>query len=375
MTILAEPTSAATVKVTRSALAAALRAAGTLRDAKSVFLDFDEDQALITAYTPDAAVRVALTAPCGEPAAIAVSRSALTSMLAYCGSELELRVVDDQLHVASGPTEFRLPATRPEAPDPTFGHDLLSPLKRPVKIEAAVLVEALRRALPFAAKDETRPLLCSVALYPRRHIVAATDSYRLAVVRYGDDAKTEDPVLLARAGAASMHRLLSKTLGTVEIAPGDPFVTARFDDLRWSLRQPARSPAPNAPSYPNWEQLLPEGKGDTHATIDREDLLAAARAAKVAGQRHEPLRLRFGTGGATAAIGRTSDYASMTRKLASASVEGDDVEFGVNPDFLADAAAIAPVEHLSIEIHSPLRPLLIQAARDTYLLMLIRLNV
>lgn len=46
-----------------------------------------------------------------------------------------------------------------------------------------------------------------------------------------------------------------------------------------------------------------------------------------------------------------------------------------NPDFLADICSNAPVERLTLRLISPLRPMLVEAARDEYLLMPVRLNV
>lgn len=372
MTATASPT---TVTVARSEIARALRAASSVKS-KTVRIALDGDQVVVTAYTADTAVRVTLDAP-GQPAAgeTYVQRTTLAALLPYCDAELHLAIgVGGNLEVLSGDTVCVIPVAHIDA-TATYDHAFDLSENDAVTLEAPVLVEALRRTLPFAGRDYTRPVLCVVALYPIGGVAVATDSYRLAVVKWGDDDPEELPILIHVEAAESLRRLLGKQLGTVTIDEGASFITARFEDTIWSVRAQMRSRDGERAKYPQWRALLPAGDAPTTVKLDREDLLAGARCAGALASKGEPLRVNVTGGCATVAVNGTSDRPTMQRRLASSDVTGEDVQMGVNPAFVADLCAAAPVERLVVKILGPLRPLLVEAARDMYLLMPIRLNV
>lgn len=371
MTAATTPASTSTT-VARSELARALRAAASVRS-EAVIVTIGDDLT-IAAHTPEVAVSVALDAPAGEADEIAVGRTRLAGILPYCDGEITLSIADGTLTLVSGCSEFEIPALRDKE---RFGHPSRGEQTGDtLEIEAPVFVETLRRALPFVSRDETRPILCHVALYPAENIAVATDSYRLTVVRYGDDGPREDPILLRKEAADSMRRLLAKTLGTVEIVTGDDYYTARFGDLEWTMKRPKPYKVKDRQAvFPDWRKLLPEDDPVTTIKVDRDDLLCASRAAATIASRNEPLRLNLTKKVATVTSGNKRLTGRMSRRLSSAGVTGEKMEVGFNPDFLADICAVAPVERLTLKAIGPLRPLLVEAARDRYLLMPIRLNV
>lgn len=348
----------------RSDLARALRLANSVK-AKAVHLDLG-DEPNLTAHGPDVGVRVALDAPPGR-GTVEVNRKELAALLACCDAQV-LASVDDagRLVVQSGPATYSLPGARDLD---AKRYDLTGEPKAATVIEAPVLCEALRRALPSLSGDYTRPILCHAALYPKRHMIVSTNSYWLSIVRYGDDDGSDTPpMLIAREAATSVQRALAKKLGQVELWETPEAVHVRFGDIRWSTRR-------QGGEFPNYVPLIPDPPGETVMKVDRTDLLAAARAALLVGTRNDALRLTLGPA-CTATAGSHDEYPQMSRALESASVEGSALDpIGVNPQYVADACASAPVERLTLRFIAPLRPMLIEAARDTYLIMPIRLNV
>lgn len=344
--------------IARADLAAALRLASSIK-AACVHIDLSDGG--LAAHAHDVAVQVALDAEGGH-GAIVVDRVRLARLLAGCGPRMDLAVDDDKLRITSGPATYSLPSVVDErAPHDTSGDPV-----DPITIDAPVLVEALRRALPSASKDETRPLLCCVALFPARHTMVSTDSYRLAAVRYGDDCDDETPPwLLLREGMASIKSALAKKLGAVTLWQTSSHVHAQFEGVRWAMRRIAGA-------YPDYRKLLPETPGETTLKVDRDDLLAAGRAALLVVAGNTPLRLTIGSV-CTAHVPARAE-GGMSWRLDSASVEGPALEIGINPRFVAEACATAPVERLTVRFIAPQRPLLIEAARDTYLLMPFRLT-
>jgi len=126
--------------------------------------------------------------------------------------------------------------------------------------------------------------------------------------------------------------------------------------------------------YPNYLSLLPDDDqyGAT-LVIDRDDLLAGARAAADIAEHNEPVVLVTGE---TTQVHCGHGPNSMTRELASAAKTGKPLDaIGVNPRFLSEVCASAPAERLTMRFISPRRPMVVGAGRDTYLLMPIRLNV
>lgn len=368
------------ITLARSELAEAMRAAASIK-ALAVEIQFAYGQ--LNAYTSETAVGVELPVDGPESgASIFVERARLANVLAFCASEVTLSVDDDDEHgpnlrIQSGPSSFELRGLR--EPD-RFGHVVShEPVGTPVVLEAATLVETLRRVLPFVSKDQTRPILTHVALYPTRHVAAGTDSYRLAIVRYGDDlvadgeVMAEDdrpaPLLLQQRGAASMQRLLAKKLGPVQIYEHGDRIQVTFEDhLRWSIRAEHRK-------FPDWENLLPDDEPTTVVKVDREDLLTGARAATALGPRNAPLLLTMDPEAGVEVACKVLDRGTMTRRLESADVEGEPLERGFNPEFVAALCAAAPVERLTVSGFLTLRPIIVEAARDRYLLMPIRINV
>lgn len=372
------PVATDSLTLARSELAEGMRAAASIK-APAVEVQFAYGQ--LNAYTVEVAVGRELPVEGLEGAAsIFVDRARLASILAYCTGTVVLSADEDKygtnLRVESGPSSFELRGLREQE---RYGHVVShDPAGTPVVIEAATLVETLRRVLPFVSKDFTRPILTNVALFPTRNLAAGTDSYRLAIVRYGDDlvpdgaVLAEDerpqPLLLQQRGATSMQRLLAKKLGQVAIYTEHENVQVTFEDLRWSLRA-------ERGQFPDWEKLLPEEEPSTVMKVDREDLLTGARAANALGPRNAPLILTMDPEKGVEVACKAIDRGTMTRRLESAAVEGDPLEMGLNPEFVGALCAAAPVERLTVNARMPLRPILVEAARDRYLLMPIRLNV
>jgi DNA polymerase III sliding clamp (beta) subunit (PCNA family) len=354
-----------TTRIARSELAAALKLAASIR-APSLHLDLGECHA--SAYTREVGVRVKLDMPAGAGAVI-VPRVALAKLVACCGPTLDIAVDDSRLVITSGPGTFTLPGT-PEAVAAGL-HAFAEPSASVMTIEAPVLTEALRRVLPHVSGDYTRPILCTAALYRAQHTIVGTDSYRLARVRFGDPdphSDGETPILLGRSGALSMQHTLAKRLGQVEVWQAST-VRARFEGIDWSLRT-------QDGVFPSYTKLLPDA-ADFTATlkVDRDDLLAGVRSALAVVQGQEPMQLVLEADSCSVRCGLRSEYGKVERRLESATFDGPALTVGFNAVFLGDVVKSPPVETLTFRFTSPLRQTVLEAARDLYILMPIRLHV
>jgi DNA polymerase-3 subunit beta len=234
-------------------------------------------------------------------------------------------------------------------------------------IAATALLGTIEKVARAASRDESRPVLTGILVRFEgdRLIMAATDSYRLAVKE--TELETSGPELDAIIPARALQELGRLAAGTDEVrlgvhenhvvfGAGDVWLTSRRIDGQ----------------FPNYKQLLPE-TFEAEVTTPREPLLQVIRRAGVLAQRNAPLRLRFAEGelGVSA---HTQDVGEAHETL-PIDYAGDALEIGFNPDFLRDGLEAVSDDAVQLKLINPLRPGLIVAPDESfwYLIMPIRL--
>lgn len=299
----------------------------------------------------------------GESARL--DRTLFARVVRACTSDLLVTVEGSSVKLESDSLTVELAKLRePSLPAP--GDDPVELLS----LDALDLARLLVAALPFSSTDWTRPTLCQVALDLKRGKVAATDSYRLAVldapmVRVEDSDET---LLIPRTVAGPLSTALKLAGGEVTIARHSEILAFSFGGQQWTMRDERFQ-------YPNWEQLLPDGGFETALSVGAAELRATASLIADLRMSNAPLRLAVTRDGVTVASD-CPDRAAVRQRI-DATIEQVDrggLEIGFNPEFTRDiASAIAP-ERVGISLISPLRPALFTAPGAQYLLMPIRLN-
>src|SRR3954452_4088500 len=157
-------------------------------------------------------------------------------------------------------------------------------------IERDALVETVARVGRSASRDESRPVLTGILVRfePGRVVMAATDSYRLAVKETPVEAALPDleAIIPARAlqelariaGGADEVQLGLQENHVVFGADGTWLTTRRIDG-----------------QFPNYRQLLPE-QFEYELSLPREELLEVVRRVSLMAQRNSPIRIRFAEG-------------------------------------------------------------------------------
>lgn len=234
-------------------------------------------------------------------------------------------------------------------------------------IAAPALLETIEKVARAASRDESRPVLTGILVRfeGNRLIMAATDSYRLAVkeTELGESGPELDAIIparalqeLARLAAGADEVSLGVHENHVIFSAGDVWLTSRRIDGQ----------------FPNYKQLLPE-TFEAEISTPRAPLLEVIRRAGVMAQRNAPLRLRFAEGelGVSA---QTQDIGEAHESL-PIDYAGDALEIGFNPDFLRDGLEAVAGESVQLKLINPLRPGLIVAPDESfwYLIMPIRL--
>jgi DNA polymerase III subunit beta len=342
-----------------------LSSRGAVQVLSGILLRAEEGKLTLAATDMEISVRAGLTGEVSGDGSVVVPGRLLTDLARLLPDEtvtLTHEEGDGVLTVTSGSHSSRLNVYSAE------DFPRLPPTDVPLHtIAAAALLGTIEKVARAASRDESRPVLTGILVRFEgdRLIMAATDSYRLAVKETELEAAGVD--LDAIIPARALQELARLAAGVDEIrlgvhenhvifAAGDVWLTSRRIDGQ----------------FPNYKQLLPE-TFEADVTTPREPLLQVVRRAGVLAQRNAPLRLRFAEGelGVSA---QTQDVGEAHETL-PIDYAGEPLEIGFNPDFLRDGLEAVSGETVQLKLINPLRPGLIVSPDESfwYLIMPIRL--
>jgi DNA polymerase III subunit beta len=277
--------------------------------------------------------------------------------------QLEHRSDEAMLHITSGSASYRVHTYAAE--DFPRLPDVEAIQLHPVDRDA--LLETIARVGRSASRDESRPVLTGILVRfeSDRLVMAATDSYRLAVKE--TPAPGGLPELEAIIPARALQELSRLAVNADEVqlglhenhvvfgAEGAWLTTRRIDG-----------------QFPNYRQLLPE-QFEHELQLPREELLDVVRRVSLMAQRNSPLRLRFAEGELTVSA-QTPDVGEARESL-PAPYNADAMEIGFNAEFLRDGLDSVDSQTVRLKLISPLRPAVLEGETPdyTYLIMPIRL--
>jgi DNA polymerase-3 subunit beta len=204
-----------------------------------------------------------------------------------------------------------------------------------------------------------------VSLAGEKLVMAATDSYRLAVkeTALAAGGVELDAIIPARA----LQELGRLAAGSDDIQLGlhDNHVIFGAADVWLTSRRIDGQ-------FPNYQQLLPE-TFEAEITTARVPLLEVIRRAGVLAQRNAPLRLRFAEGELNVSA-QTQDVGEA-RESIPIDYAGEPLEIGFNPEFLREGLEAVSTDTVQLKLINPLRPGLIVSPDESfwYLIMPIRL--
>jgi DNA polymerase-3 subunit beta len=234
-------------------------------------------------------------------------------------------------------------------------------------VDSEALLETVAQVSRSASRDESRPVLTGILarFEPGKLVMAATDSYRLAVkeTELGGSAPDLEAIVPSRA-LQELARIASHG-ETVEVGVHENQVLFSTDGAWLTTRRIDGQ-------FPNYRQLLPE-QFEHELTMPRAEVLEVVRRASVMIQRATPLQLRFAEGELTV-IARTHEVGESQESMPIA-FTGETLEIGFNADFLRDGLESMDGDDVRFKLISPLRPAVLQGESDdfTYLVMPIRL--
>ena len=234
-------------------------------------------------------------------------------------------------------------------------------------VDGDALVETVNRVGRSASRDESRPVLTGILVRfePGKIVMAATDSYRLAVKETPVSAPL--PELEAIIPARALQELSRIAAGADEVRLGlhENHVVFGADGVWLTTRRIDGQ-------FPNYRQLLPE-QFEHELQLPREELLEVVRRVSLMAQRNAPLRLRFADG--ELAVSAVTQDVGDARESLPAPYAADPLEIGFNAEFLRDGLESVESGTLRFKLISPLRPAVLEGEDDdyVYLIMPIRL--
>jgi DNA polymerase III subunit beta len=237
-----------------------------------------------------------------------------------------------------------------------------------VPVDRAAMLETATRVARAASRDESRPVLTGILVRfePGKLVMAATDSYRMAVKETAVEGETPDFEAIVPAKALNELSRIAQAGDELTLGVHENNQVVFGTDGIWLTTRRIDG------QFPNHKQLIPE-TFEYELALPREELLDVVRRTAVMAQRNSPLRLRFAEGELTV-FARTQDVGEATESL-PVQFTGDTLEIGFNPEFLREGVESVDDDELQLKLISPLRPGLIQSADGdfSYLIMPIRL--
>ncbi len=234
-------------------------------------------------------------------------------------------------------------------------------------VDRDALIDTVARVGRSASRDESRPVLTGILVRfePGKIVMAATDSYRLAVKETPVEASLPD--LEAIIPARALQELSRIAAGTDELQLGlqENHVVFGADGTWLTTRRIDGQ-------FPNYRQLLPE-QFDHELVLPRDELLEVVRRVSLMAQRNSPLRLRFAEGELT--VSAVTQDVGEARESLPAPYTGEAMEIGFNAEFLRDGLESVEADSIKFKLISPLRPAVLEGDTDdyVYLIMPIRL--
>ena len=346
-------------------VARAVSSRGAVQVLSGILLQAEEGRLTLAATDMEISLRASITGEITGDAAVVVPGRLLTDLVRLLPDDsvtLTHEEGEGVLAVVSGSHSSRLNVYSAE------DFPRLPPLDIPLQqIDATALLRTIDKVGRAASRDESRPVLTGILVRFEgdRLIMAATDSYRLAVKE--TELTTAAPELDAIIPARALQELVRLAAGAEDVelgvhenyvifSTGDAWLTSRRIDGQ----------------FPNYKQLIPE-TFEAEIAIQREPMLEVVRRAGVMAQRNAPLRLRFAEGELTISA-QTQDIGEATESL-PIDYSGEEIEIGFNPDFLRDGLEAVATDTIQLKLINRLRPGLIESPDESfwYLIMPIRL--
>jgi DNA polymerase III subunit beta len=338
----------------------------TVQILSGIWLQASEGSLELAATDMELSLRSSLDADISEPGTVVVPGRLFVDIARLLPA--------GEVEIAHSPEEGRVSVVSGSASYSLHTHSAEDFPKLP-EVDAAqtfavareALLETITRVGRSASRDESRPVLTGVLVRfgEGKLVMAATDSYRLAVKETGLEGSVPELEAIVPARALTELGRIAGGEDTLDLGVHENHVIFRAGDILLTTRRIDGQ-------FPDYRQLIPE-QFEHEVRLPRGELLDVVRRIAVMAQRNLPLRLRFAEGELTISV-QAQDLGEA-RETMPAPFTGEALEIGFNAEFLRDGIESVEADEIDFRLISPLRPGLIRSEEDDfqYLIMPIRL--
>ena len=260
----------------------------------------------------------------------------------------------DRLHLECGNARFDL-RLMPLEDFPALATP--SDDSEPAVLKADEFAGRVAQVARAASTDDARPVLTGVYVEASADdlVMAATDSYRLAVLTVDWQQDVQGTVLLPRRALDEARRSAEQLGGEVRMTLESNQVGFDFGDRQLVTRLIEGS-------FPPFRQLIPSGF-ERRLEVDRADLIEVVRRVSVVGEANTtatPVTLHLSAD--TIRVTAGSGEVGQAEESLPGSLEGDDLQIAFNPRYLTDGLDAAGTQHVAMEFRDELKPAVIRPA-------------
>ncbi|ROR72930.1 DNA polymerase III subunit beta [Bogoriella caseilytica] len=248
-------------------------------------------------------------------------------------------------------------------------------------VDAGLLAEAVSQVTIAASRDETLPLLTGVRVEIEGEKVTflATDRYRLALreLTWTPADPAASMTALVRARTLSDVAKSMTSAGSIDVALSTD-ATAGPALVGFEAGGRRTTSLLVEGDYPPVRRLFPD-ETTTHAVIDTEPLIAAARRVSLVAERNTPIRLSFSDGQVVLEAGQGDD--AQASEALEANLVGEPITTAFNPHYFLDGLGALSTSHARLSFTHPSKPAVLTGQAEAegdddssfrYLLMPIR---
>lgn len=250
--------------------------------------------------------------------------------------------------------------------------------------QSGVISSLITKSIFAAARENTRYAINGVLMKRdgKKLEMVATDGRRLALCRGSVPGGNND-------GPPASCIIPSKALNLIQKLADDPeeSITIAVTETQAvfaiggseSDGEGARATLATSlveGTFPPYEDVIPSDQ-DKKATFDKAVLGSAVkRAALLTNEESRGVRLSFkGSSKQLELASRAPEVGEATINVDMPSYDGEDVEIGFNPQFIAEALRVVPEQDIIIELKSTNKPGLLKAGNDfLYVVMPVNLQ-
>jgi DNA polymerase-3 subunit beta len=268
-------------------------------------------------------------------------------------AELSLNVRTKTVHLRSGPYEANFKGMDAEE----FPIIPVAPEKPTTRITKSTLRRMIGEVAFVATTDDSRPVLTGVltTFEGDRITMAAADPYRLSVRNATLLAKVESKleVIIPARSLQEVQRIIDESDDPVDI-----FVTPNGSQVIFHTEEADLVSRVIEGQFPNYRQVIPQGKPATTVKVQREELLQATRLASLfARDSANMLRFQVDPSAQPPLIisANAAEVGDQTAKV-DATVEGQNTTIAFNSRFVSDALGSLTASEVKLELGGPLAP-------------------